>query len=326
MSKILVLAEHDKGSVKKLTLNTLQFARQLAQKTGGSVDIAVLGHGVGPVAEALRGFGAGTVYVADHADLAYPLAGPYAKVLSDLAKSTGAKVVAATASSLGKDVLPRVAARLGAGMASDVVALADTKEGTAYRRPVWAGSLLADVVIDSPVHVVSVRSSAFDAAEAVGGASPVQAFAAQPDLAKARVRFVKFDGVQSTRPDLAEATVVVAGGRGLKPEKGGFGLIEPLADLLGGAIGASRAAVDDGYCPNDYQIGQTGKVVAPQLYFAIAISGAVQHLAGMKNSKVIVAINTREDEPIFKVADYGLVADAFVAVPELVAKLKAIKS
>ena len=325
MSKILVLAEHEKGHVKKVTLNTLAFARQLAAKTGASIDIAVLGKGVGDIAEKLRGYGAGTVHVADHAELEHPIASAWAKTLADLATSIGATVVTAPASTIGKDVLPRVAARLAAGMASDVVAIVDTAKGPAFRRPMWAGNLMGDAFIKTKTQVISVRASAFDAAEASGGSSALAAFAAQPDLAKSRVRFVKFDGVQSTRPDLTEASIVVAGGRGLKPEKGGFGAIEPLADLLGAAIGASRAAVDDGYAPNDYQIGQTGKVVAPQLYFAIAISGAVQHLAGMKNSKVIVAINTRDDEPIFKVADYGLVADAFVAVPELVAKIKAMR-
>lgn len=324
MSKILVLAEHEKGSLKKITLNTIEFARQYAAKTGGSFDIAVLGNGVGGVAGKLTGFGAGTVYTADHADLDKALAGSYAKVIADIAKASGATLVAASASSLGKDVLPRVAVRLGAGMASDIIGIADTKEGVGFRRPMWAGNLVGDVVIDTPVKVVSVRSAAFDAAGETGGASAIAAFAADPQAATGRARFVSFEGVVSSRPDLAEAAVVVAGGRGLKDK---FNQVtEPLADVLGAAIGASRAAVDDGFAPNDYQVGQTGKVVAPQLYFAIAISGAVQHLAGMKNSKVIVAINTRDDEPIFKVADYGLVADAFKAVPELVDKIKALRS
>lgn len=324
MAKILVLAEHEKGSLKKITQNTIEFARQYAAKSGGSFDIAVLGHNIGGIAAKLTGFGAATVYTADHAELAQPLAGSYAKVLADVAKAAGATVVAGSASSLGKDILPRVAVRLGAGMASDVIGLTDTKEGIALRRPMWAGNLVGDVIIDTPVQVVSVRSAGFDAAAESGGASAIASFAADPQTAAGRARFVSFEGVVSSRPDLAEAGVVVAGGRGLKDK---FNQVtEPLADLLGAAIGASRAAVDDGFAPNDYQVGQTGKVVAPQLYFAIAISGAVQHLAGMKNSKVIVAINTREDEPIFKVADYGLVADAFKAVPELVEKIKAMRA
>lgn len=320
MSKVLILAEHDKGALKKVTLNTLAFARQYVAKFGGSYDFAVLGHNVGAVATALQGFGAGAVHVADHADLAHPIASAWGKVLADLAKSIGADVVVGPASTTGKDVLPRTAVRLGAGMASDIIALTDSG---AFARPMWAGNLTGNVKISTANKVISVRASAFDAAEATGGSSPIQAFAADPALAGSRVKFVSFDGVQSSRPDLAEAAIIVAGGRGLKDR---FGAVtEPLADVLGAAIGASRAAVDDGFAPNDYQIGQTGKVVAPQLYFAIAISGAVQHLAGMKNSKVIVAINKNADEPIFKVADYGLVADAFVAVPELTAQIKALR-
>ena len=324
MSKILVVADHEKGALKKITLNTIDFAQQYVAMAGGSFDIAVLGHDVGAVAAALSHFGAGAVHVADHADLAHTLAAPWAKVIADLANSVGATLVCMSTSSTGKDILPRVAVRLGAGMASDVVGVVATPGGTAFRRPMWAGNLTGDVVIDTPVKVVSVRSSAFDAVAAVDAASPVHAFAATPDLAKARVRHLGFAGVESSRPDLAEAATVVSGGRGLKERFNA--VMEPLADVLGAAIGASRAAVDDGYAPNDYQVGQTGKVVAPQLYFAIAISGAVQHLAGMKNSKVIVAINKNADEPIFKVADYGLVADAFVAVPELVSKIKALRA
>ena len=324
MSKILVVADHDGGALKKITLNSIEFAKQWAAKTGGSFDVAVFGQGVGVVAQALTGYGAAAVHAVDHADLAHALAGPLAKAIADLAKSLGATGVVGSTSSMAKDALPRVAVRLGAGMASDVIGLADTAEGLGFRRPMWAGNLTGDVVIDSAVKVITVRSSAFDVAAASGAVSPVQAFAAEPGAASARAKFLRFDGTVSSRPDLTEASVVVAGGRGLKDR---FAQItEPLADLLGGAIGATRAAVDDGYAPNDYQVGQTGKVVAPGLYFAIAISGAVQHLAGMKNSKVIVAINKNGDEPIFKVADYGLIADAFTAVPELVSKIKALRS
>lgn len=323
MSKILVVAEHGNGTVRKATLTTLQMARDLAAKKGSSIDIAVLGHGVGGVAEALTGFGAETIHVADHADLAYPLAPTWAKVIADIAQAADADVVAMSASTTGKDILPRVAARLEAGMASDVVAVVDTDDGPGFRRPMWAGALLADVVIDTDVWCVTARGSAFDAAAATGGSSDIEAFAADPAAAASRTRFVKFDATASDRPSLDEADVVVAGGRGLKSAEGFSQVMEPLADAFGAAIGASRAAVDDGYAPNDYQIGQTGKVVAPQLYVAVAISGAIQHLAGMKNSKVIVAINTRDDEPIHKIADYSLKADAFSAVPELVEKLAA---
>ena len=325
MSKILVIAEYVDGKVKKATLTTLDMARQLAAKKGASIDIAVLGSGIGGIADALKGYGAGTIYVADHADLAHALAPTWAKVIADIAEEAGADVIAASASTLGKDILPRVAARLEAGMASDVVEVVDTSEGPGFRRPMWAGALLADVVIDTDTWIVTARGSAFDAAAETGGASAIEAFDAEPELASARTRFVSFDGTKSDRPSLDEADIVVAGGRGLKSAEGFAQVIEPLADTVGGAIGASRAAVDDGFCPNDYQIGQTGKVVAPQLYFAVAVSGAIQHLAGMKNSKVIVAINTRDDEPIHKVADYSLVGDAFTVVPELCAKLAALK-
>jgi electron transfer flavoprotein alpha subunit len=325
MSKILVVAEHQDGTLKKSTLTTLNMARKLAEKNGGDIDLLVLGSDVGGIASALTGYGAGTVYVADHAELADPLAGPFAKVIADVAEEIDAGVVACSASTFGKDVMPRVAARLDAGMASDIVDVVDTSEGTGYRRPMWAGNILADVVIDTDIHVITARSSAFDAAESAGGESAVESVDAAPELGAARARYVKFDATESDRPDLTEAEVVVSGGRGLKSEEGFNEVMNPLADALGAAIGASRAAVDDGYAPNDYQIGQTGKVVAPQLYIAVAISGAIQHLAGMKNSKTIVAINTRDDEPIFKVADYGLVGDAFKVIPELVAKVKAYK-
>ncbi len=324
MSKILIIAEHHEGSLKKSTLTTLGFARKLAEKSGAVIEFAVLGSGVDGVVAALAEFGAAAIHVADHADLAYPLAPTWGKVIADLAAAIDATVVCMSSSTLGKDVMPRVACRLDAGMASDIVDVVDTDEGVGYRRPMWAGALLADAVIDTDVHVVTARSSAFDAAEATGGASAVQSFDADPDAANSGTRFVRLDGTASDRPALDEADVVVAGGRGLKSAEG-FKALDPLADVFNAAIGASRAAVDDGFCPNDMQIGQTGKVVAPQLYFAVAISGAIQHLAGMKNSKVIVAINTRDDEPIHNIADYSLVGDAFTVLPELVEKLVARK-
>jgi electron transfer flavoprotein alpha subunit len=323
MSKILVIAEHQNGKIKKSTLTTLDFAQKLSEKNGASIDFAILGNDLGDAVNELQTYSGGSIYVADHADLTHALAPTWSKVIADITEQAEATVVACSASTLGKDIMPRVAARLEAGMASDVVGITDTDEGVAYRRPMWAGALLADVIVDTDIHVVTVRGSAFDAAGENAGSSEVVSFEADPQLATSRTRFVSFDGVVNDRPDLSEAEVVVSGGRGLKSAEG-FQLIEPLADSLNAAIGASRAAVDDGYAPNDYQIGQTGKVVAPQLYFAIAISGAIQHLAGMKNSKVIVAINTRDDEPIFKVADYGLVADAFQVVLELAEKLNAL--
>lgn len=325
MSTILVLAEHGDGKLRKATLTTLTAARQLAEEIDADIQFALLGSGVGGIADQLQGYGASQIHVADHAELEHALASPWSKVIADIALANECDIVMASGSTTGKDVLPRVAMRLQAGMASDVVGIVDVEDEVGFRRPMWAGALLADVVIDTENWAVTVRSSAFDAAEKSGDPSPVTAFAAEPGLAASRTRFIKFEGTASDRPSLDEATTVVAGGRGLKSAEGFAQVMEPLADALGAGIGASRAAVDDGFAPNDYQIGQTGKVVAPQLYFAVAISGAIQHLAGMKNSKVIVAINTRDDEPIHKIADYSLQADAFVAVPELVQKLAALK-
>ena len=325
MSSILVLAEHDGSRVRKATLTTLDFARKLAGDIDADIQFAVLGTGVGAVAEQLTEYGASAIHVADHADLQHALAPTWGKVLADIAAANECDIVCASSSTTGKDVLPRTAMRLEAGMASDVVGIVDVDDEVGFRRPMWAGALLADVVIDTENWVITARSSAFDAAAKTGGATPIQAFAADPGLADSRTRFISFDGTESDRPSLDEADIVVAGGRGLKSADGFSEVMEPLADALGAAIGASRAAVDDGYAPNDYQVGQTGKVVAPQLYFAVAISGAIQHLAGMKNSKVIVAINTRDDEPIHKIADYSVQGDAFTLVPELITKLQALK-
>lgn len=318
MSTILVIAEHQDGAPKKSTLQSIQFARQLAGRTGGSIHLAVIGSAASSVASKLTGYGAQTIYTVEGAGLEKYLAQPYTGVVTGLIEASGANAVVATSGTFGKDLLPRVAGATGWGMVADCTALAGDSE-VLYKRPMYAGNILATVRCTTPGAVISVRASEFDAAEETGGASAIQAVELTADAAGSS--FVGFEGVESERPDLGEAEVVVAGGRGLKDGENFFAVMNPMADALGAAIGASRAAVDSGFCPNDMQVGQTGKVVAPGLYFAVAISGAIQHLAGMKNSKCIVAINKDPEAPIFQVSDYGLVADAFKAVPELIEKV-----
>ena len=325
---ILVIAEQSGGHFKKATLAAVTAARQIASRTGLPWNIAVLGSGVADAARAAAGFGAARVLVADHASLAEYLSQPYAAAAADIALQSRATYVLAASTSIGKDLLPRVAVRLGAGLASDVVRLGGDGADVRFVRPMWAGNVLAEVSIETAVRVASIRGSDWDAAAPAAGTSEIVPMASAGSAASAaagKMRFVRFDAVRSERPELTEASVVIAGGRGLKSAEN-FHILDELADSLGGAIGASRAAVDSGYAPNDYQIGQTGKSVAPNLYVAVAISGAIQHLAGMKNSKVIVAINKDVEAPIFQVADYGLVADAFKAVPEMAAAVRAIKA
>jgi electron transfer flavoprotein alpha subunit len=258
------------------------------------------------------------VHHAASAALEAPIAETYAKVIAAAAKAAGATVVVMAATAHGKDVLPRAAALLGAGMASDVVGFVGDS-GFALRRPIQAGNVLATVEVTTAVKVVSTRPTEFAASQPTGAQGSVSALAV--DVGAPRTSYVRFDRVASERPELTDARVVVSGGRGLK-EAGNFPkLVEPLADKLKAAIGASRAVVDAGWVPNDMQVGQTGKVVAPELYVAIGISGAIQHVAGMKGSKTIVAINKDPEAPIFQVADYGLVSDLFTAVPDLTGKL-----
>jgi electron transfer flavoprotein alpha subunit len=320
MSKILVVAEVSAGKLKKTTLSAVGFARA----AGLPFDVLVLGQGVGAAAEELRAYGAGAVKVADGAALANYVGEAFAPTVSEAAK--GYSVVAVTASSFGKDLAPRVAARLGAGLASDISGVENAGGALTYKRPMYAGNALATMQITTPVQVVSVRQSEFEAAAPSGGSSPVEAVAVAPAPLAGRVEFVSFDEVKSARPELAEAKVVVSGGRSLKSAEGFKTVLEPLVDVMGAAMGASRAAVDAGYVPNDLQVGQTGKVVAPKLYIAVGISGAIQHIAGMKNSKVIVAINKDAEAPIFQLADYGLVADLYKAVPELTEAVKKIRA
>lgn len=327
MGGILVVAEVRDGKLFSGTLSAIQFAQQVAQQTSGTYDILVLGHGVASVAEELSYYGAKKVLVADNPAFAQYLAPGFSTTVADAATQLGASYVTATATTFGKDLLPRVAVRLGAGMASEVTDIAGIRNGRlVFKRPMWAGNIIGHVVVKTDIAVVSIRGTDFDKATKLATQSEITAFSGSSGTTPVKQRFIAFEQTASERPDLTEASVVVAGGRGLKDGPNFFKIMEPLADSLNAAIGASRAAVDAGFCPNDLQIGQTGKVVAPQLYVAVAISGAIQHLAGMKNSKTIVAINKDKEAPIFQVADYGLVGDAFKVVPELADALRRARS
>ncbi|HYB91958.1 MAG TPA: electron transfer flavoprotein subunit alpha/FixB family protein [Candidatus Binataceae bacterium] len=322
MGDVLVLAEHQGGHFPKTTLTALNAGAQLAQKRGGKSIAVVASDAPDALAAEIAKYGPAKVIALAHPVLKNPLADAYTAALAGLVKTTGAEYVLATATAMGKDLMPRLAARLQAPMASEIIAI--NGDGTLVR-PMYAGNVLATIEMDGPVKVVTVRGTAFDAAKAGGGAAPVEKVAAEIDSAALKMQFVSFAATKSDRPQLNEARVVVSGGRGLKSAENFTTVLEPLVDVLGAAMGASRAAVDAGFVPNDLQVGQTGKVVAPELYIAVGISGAIQHLAGMKDSKIIVAINRDEEAPIFSVADYGVVADLFKAVPEMVEELKKLK-
>jgi electron transfer flavoprotein alpha subunit len=323
MADVLVLAEVAEGKLKKTTHSAVTFAKQAAAALGGSYSILVMGDSAGAAANEAATLGAAKVLVAEDASFKTYLAERFAPTVADIGK--GFAVVVGTASAYGKDLLPRVAARLGAGYVADISGVLTDGGKLSYKRPMYAGNAFGIATVNTAIHVVSVRQSAFAAAEPSGSASPIEKVAASAaEGSAARVEFVSFDQVKNERPELTEARVVVSGGRALKERFNE--VLAPLADTLGAALGASRAACDAGYAASDLQVGQTGKVVAPSLYFAIGISGAIQHLAGMKGSKVIVAINKDADAPIFQVADYGLVADLFGAVPELVKGIKAAKA
>jgi len=305
----LVIAEHDNATLKGSTLNTITAATQC----GGEVHVLVAGHDCGAAAQAAaKAAGVTKVLVADAAYFADGLAENVAEQVLALAASYSHILAPATA--YGKNILPRVAARLDVGQISEItkVDAPDT-----FERPIYAGNAIATVQSIDAIKVITVRTTGFDAA-ADGGAAVVENISAAADFAKSA--FVSRELAKSDRPELTAAKVIVSGGRGMGSAEN-FKILEPLADKLGAAMGASRAAVDAGFVPNDWQVGQTGKIVAPQLYIAVGISGAIQHLAGMKDSKVIVAINKDEEAPIFSVADYGLVGDLFELVPQLVAEL-----
>jgi len=323
MTDVLVVAElMDKG-LRRNSLAAVTLAKQIAQATSGAFDILAIGDGAQAAAAQAAKFGARKVLVAEVSG-GYT-AERYAPTVAEVAKG-GYGLVTATASTYGKDLLPRVAARLGAGYAADVRSA--TVEGGAikYARPMYAGNVFGTLTITTPIQVVTARQSEFEVAAESGGVSPTQPVNVASDAAAAGVEFVSLQSQKSARPELGEAQIVVSGGRALKSSENFKTVLEPLVDALGAAMGASRAAVDAGYVPGDLQVGQTGKVVAPNLYIAVGISGAIQHLAGMKGSKTIVAINKDKEAPIAQVADYFLVADLFQAAPEMAQKVKALKA
>ena len=320
MGNILAFCEFDGGALRASALSNLTFARQAAAAHGGEVVALLIGAG-GAAAGAAAAAYAPKVVTVEHGDLAAYLAETYAPIVARLAGEHGATVVCAIATSVGKDLLPRVAALLDAGMASDISKL---ETGTSFTRPILAGNAYSTVEVSTPVVCVTVRQSEFAPAEPTGSTGSVSsADAGAIDARGARIDRV--ESQKSDRPELTSAKVVVAGGRGMG-NGDNFKVLEQLADLLGAAMGASRAATDAGMVPADWQVGQTGKIVAPNLYFAVAISGAIQHLAGMKGSKTIVAINKDPEAPIFQVADYGVVTTWEKAMPELLEEIKKVKA
>ncbi len=319
MGNILAFCEFNGAQLRSSALSNLSFARQAATLHDGEVVVLLAGAGAQAASAAAAKF-AGKVVVVEDAGLAHYLAETYAPIVARLAKEHGATLVCATATAIGKDLIPRVAALLDAGMASDV---AKIESATTFMRPILAGNAYSHIEVTTPIICVTPRQSEFEPAAESGNGTVTTAPAGAIDALGAT--FDRIDAQKSDRPDLGDAKIVVSGGRGMKNGEN-FKVLEQLADLLGAAMGASRAATDAGMVPADWQVGQTGKIVAPSLYFAVAISGAIQHLAGMKGSKTIVAINKNKDEPIFQVADYGIVQLWETAVPELIAEIKKLKA
>jgi electron transfer flavoprotein alpha subunit len=311
MMSIFILAEHDNAILKPATLSCVQAATQL----GGDIHLIVVGQGLSAVTDAAKQVSSvAKIHVLDDAAYANPLAEIIAGAVAEIAKD--AKAILAPATTFGKNILPRLAATFDIQPLSDVIAIHSADE---FTRPIYAGNALQRVKSAQARQIMTIRPTAFAPIAATGGSAEIVTVSAPAAPARA-ASFVNLEEVKSERPDLSSARIVVSGGRGLGSGEN-FKIVESLADKLGAAVGASRAAVDAGFVPNDYQVGQTGKIIAPDLYIAVGISGAIQHLAGMSGSKTIVAINKDPDAPIFQVADYGLVADLFEAVPELVEKL-----
>jgi electron transfer flavoprotein alpha subunit len=312
---ILVIAEHDNVSLKTVTLNTIAAAAVISTFSSQEIHVLVSGHNANGVAEeASHVAGISKVLVADAPQLAEGLSENIAATILRVAQ--GYSHILAPATAFGKNVAPRIAANLDVAQISEITAI---DSPNTFERPIYAGNAIATIQSSDAVKVITVRTTGFDAAAPEGGCAVVEKIAAASDAGMSR--FVSRSVTKMDRPELTSAKTIVSGGRGLGGSENYARVLEPLADTLQAALGASRAAVDAGFVPNDYQVGQTGKVVAPQLYIAVGISGAIQHLAGMKDSKTIVAINKDPEAPIFSVADYGLVADLFSAVPEFVMEL-----
>jgi electron transfer flavoprotein alpha subunit len=321
MGNVLAFCETSGASLRSNALANIAFARQAAEAHGGDVIIAIVGgNSAADATKHAREYARKVVAVIDDALTNY-LAETYAPVVARLAGEHGATLVSATASNLGKDLMPRVAALLDAGMASEVVKL---EAGNQFVRPVLAGNAFSTIQVSSPMICATIRQTAFAPAAPLGGAGELLLAPAGP-IDSLGAEFLRIESQKSDRPELTDAKIVVSGGRGMKSGEN-FKVLEQLADLLGAAMGASRAATDAGMVPADWQVGQTGKIVAPNLYFAVAISGAIQHLAGMKGSKTIVAINKDAEAPIFQVADYGVVTTWEKAIPELVEEIKRLKA
>jgi len=322
MPEILAILEvKDPARLRPASLHVISFAERLARELGTTFSVVVLGHRIQQAVESARAFGANHVYAIDDPLFQDPLAERLVPTLRTVVEHLDAKYVLGAATSMGKDLLPRLAERLGSAYVSDCVGTELRTDGVVWKRPVCAGNAIAHCVSSTPRTVVSIRHSQFDAAQPNGSSSPVIRLEAQPaEPASANVEFLGYEAVDNPRPELSEAKVVVSGGRALAGRF--FEVLDPLADTLGAALGATRAACDAGFAPGDFQVGQTGKVVSPELYLAVGISGAVQHLAGMKGSKVIVAINSDPKAPIVSLADYSVIGDLFELGPELVTELR----
>ena len=320
--RILVVAEHDSGQLKLATLSAVAFAAKVIAEIGGAYEILVLGEGVASLAQLLSHYAASAVLIADQAQLKNPLADKYAHIIAQVVKQREATLIVAAASTFSKDILPRSAALLDAGMLSDVIEARPDGDDFIFKRVMFAGNVIATVKLAGAVKFLTVRPAAFAHPAKASASSPMVSIPVEVEKLPALSEWAGREAKASGRPDSTEARVVVSGGRAIRNAEDFERLIGGLADALGGAIGSSRALVDAGITSNSLQVGQTGKIVAPDLYIAVGISGAIQHLAGIKDAKIIVAINKDPEAPIFEVADFGLTGDAYQIVPELMEKLR----